>query len=86
MWGYSDRAIARSLFAINEHKLNNSQVSDGNLQKSYMPKLKPIRIAPTTPNRTKKIVLIVFPVMAFSEKLTPYTILKPILEVLSPRL
>ena len=33
MWGYSDRAIARSLFAINEHKLNNSQVSDGNLQK-----------------------------------------------------
>ena len=51
-----------------------------------MPKLKPIRIAPTTPNGTKKIVLTVFPIMAFSEKLTPYTILKPILEVLSPRL
>ena len=51
-----------------------------------MPKLKPIRIAPTTPNGIKKIVLTVFPAMAFSEKLTPYTILKPILEVLSPRL
>ena len=51
-----------------------------------MPKLKPIRIAPITPNSTKKIVLTVFPVMAFSGKLTPYTILKPILQVLSLRL
>ena len=51
-----------------------------------MPKLNPISIAPTTPNGVKKIVLTVFPVTAFSEKLAPYTILKPILEVLSPRL
>ena len=43
-----------------------------------MPKLKLIRIAPATPNGTNKIVLTVSPVMAFSEKLTPYTILKPI--------
>ena len=56
------------------------------IYKTYMTKLKPISIAPTTPNGIKKIVLTVFPVTAFSEKLAPYTILKPILEVLSPRL
>ena len=32
-WGYSDGAIARSLFATNEHKLNDSQVLDGSLRK-----------------------------------------------------